>query len=411
LIATLTVKKTIKILILDDSEDDAQKIKRTLLDDGFEYPIMTCTDSDSFLTHLNVFNPDVVVAEHTIPNYNSFRALEDSRKDNPDVIFILVTDDVPEEFAIELLKEGVDDYVFKNHLIRLPYAIENAYMKREYVKETKKLAQANKELSSAYSSITEKNRSMTQSIVFAERIQTLILPKLDVLLKDFREAFILYKPKDIVSGDFYWFNKKDGNIMISAADCTGHGVPGALLSIIGTNFLNEISEDKNNFTHPSDILSLLDLNLRSLLKQDETSGYQDGIDIAFVTIDKSHKKIYFSGCRRPLLIYNRGDQKMAEYKGEPYLIGGNDERVKKTFATQEIPYRVGDVIYMFSDGVVDQFGGPKNKKLMKERFIEMLMSFKHLSLTYQGELLEQKLKNWQGDEEQTDDIIIIGIKL
>ncbi len=405
------MKKTIKILILDDSKKDIGAIKKSLVDDGFESPLVSCSDGELFLTKLVEFNPDVVIAEHTIPDYNTFKALDDSRAQNPDVIFILVTDDVPEEFALALLKEGVDDYVFKNHLIRLPHAIENAYVKRQYVKETKKLAEANKDLSHANSNIARKNESMTQSIVFAERIQSLILPKLDVLLKDFREAFILYKPKDIVSGDFYWFNKKEDNVMVTAADCTGHGVPGALLSIIGTNFLNEIVEDKNNFTHPSDVLSLLDLNLRALLKQDVTSGYHDGIDIAFVTIDKSHKKLYYSGCKRPLLIYNRGEQQMIEYKGEPYMIGGSDERHKKMFATQEIPYRVGDVIYMFSDGVVDQFGGPKNKKLMKSRFIEMLMSFKHLSLTYQGELLEQKLKNWQGDEEQTDDIVILGIKL
>jgi len=405
------VKKTIKILILDEAEKDIEKITKSLVNVGYELPIMSCNDGPSFIACLDEFEPDVVIAEHTIPNYNSFRALDDSRAKNPNVIFILVTDDVPEEFAVELLKEGVDDYVFKNHLLRLPYAIENAYIKRQYVEETKKLGKINKELTSANASIDAKNQSMTQSIVFAERIQNVILPKLDVLLKDFREAFILYKPKDIVSGDFYWFNKKNEDFMVAAADCTGHGVPGALLSIIGTNFLNEIAEDKHNFTHPSDVLSLLDLNLTSLLKQDVSSGYQDGIDIAFVTVDKTRKKLYFSGCKRPLLVYRRRDQKMVEYKGEPYYIGGVSSRVKKTFNTQEIPYRVGDVIYMFSDGIVDQFGGPKNRKLMKKNFIDMLMSFKHLSLSYQGELLEQKLKNWQGEYEQTDDIIVIGIKL
>jgi serine phosphatase RsbU (regulator of sigma subunit) len=405
------VKKSIKILILDDSEEDIKKVTKSLVNDGFLSPIMSCTNKDSFLIQLEEFQPDVVIVEHTIPNYNTFKALDDARRIIPDVIFILVTDDVPEEFALELIKEGIDDYVFKNHLVRLPFAIENAQMKREFINETKKLASMNKELTSANCEIAEKNKSMTQSIVFAQRIQSIILPKLDVLLNDFKEAFILYKPKDIVSGDFYWFNKKGNEFMVATADCTGHGVPGALLSIIGTNFLNEIAEDKNNFTHPSDILSLLDLNLTSLLKQDKATGYQDGIDIAFVTIDKTLKRIYFSGCKRPLLVYTRHDQKIVEYKGEPYLIGGVEERVKKTFATQEIPYRVGDVIYMFSDGVVDQFGGSKNKKLMRQNFIDMLMSFKHLGLPYQGELLEQKLKTWQGNEPQTDDIIVIGIKL
>jgi len=405
------VKKNVKILILDDTIDDAKRISGFLKDNGHEHPIVFCDSKSSYLSKLDDFSPDVVISEHTIPGYSSFNALDDARNKIPNVIFILVSGNIPEEFAVELLKEGVDDYVLKNHLLRLPHAIESAMIKRQYAEETKKLAEMNNELIQANSEIDAKNQSMTQSIVFAERIQSLILPKLEVLLKDFREAFILYKPKDIVSGDFYWFNKNDDKFMVAAADCTGHGVPGALLSIIGINFLNEIAEDKNNFVYPSDVLSLLDLNMRTMLRQNETPSYQDGIDIAFVTIDKSRKKLYYSGCKRPLLIFRRRDKKLVEYKGEPYYIGGIDPKVKKTFRTQEIPYRVGDVIYMFSDGVPDQFGGENNKKLMKKEFLNILMSFNHLSLTYQGELLEQKLKKWQGDFEQTDDILVIGIKL
>lgn len=405
------MKKNVKILILDDTIDDAKRISGFLKDNGYEHPIVFCDSKSSYLSKLDDFSPDVVISEHTIPGYSSFNALDDARNKIPNVIFILVSGNIPEEFAVELLKEGVDDYVLKNHLLRLPHAIESAMIKRQYAEETKKLAEMNNELTQANSEIDAKNQSMTQSIVFAERIQSLILPKLEVLLKDFREAFILYKPKDIVSGDFYWFNKNDDKFMVAAADCTGHGVPGALLSIIGINFLNEIAEDKNNFVYPSDVLSLLDLNMRTMLRQNETPSYQDGIDIAFVTIDKSRKKLYYSGCKRPLLIFRRRDKKLVEYKGEPYYIGGIDPKVKKTFRTQEIPYRVGDVIYMFSDGVPDQFGGENNKKLMKKNFLDILMSFNHLSLTYQGQLLEQKLKKWQGDFEQTDDILVVGIKL
>jgi serine phosphatase RsbU (regulator of sigma subunit) len=195
------------------------------------------------------------------------------------------------------------------------------------------------------------------------------------------------------------------------ADCTGHGVSGALLSMIGTNFLNEIASDDDIPAHPTSMLSVLDSGIRELLHQDSNSGYQDGIDIALVSIDKDHKKLFFSGCKRPLLIYKRKDKKITEYKGEPYLIGGVDSQVDKSFVTQEIPYRSGDVIYMFSDGAVDQFGGENNKKLMKERFIDMLLSFKHLNLNYQGQLLEQKLNRWRGSQEQTDDILVMGIKL
>ena len=286
------MKKTTKILILDDSKTEAKEIIDVLVNDGYEYPIIHCENGPDFIDSLNQFIPDVVIAEHTIPDYSSFQAFKDSKTVNPDLIFILSSGDIPEEFAVELLKEGMDDYVLKNHLIRLPHIIESSILKREYIAKTKKLEEINKQLEAANYDILEKNTSMTQSIMFAERIQNVTLPKIDVLLKDFREAFVIFRPKDIVSGDFYWFNKIGDEIMVSAADCSGHGVSGALLSIIGTNFLNEIAA--NNFTHPTDVLSLLDLNLTSFLKQDPSSGYQDGIDIAFVTVDKTHKKLYFS---------------------------------------------------------------------------------------------------------------------
>jgi len=403
------MKEDTKILILDDSKEETKKIIDVLVNDGFTYPIVHYETGQDFIDSLTQFRPDVVISEHTITDYSSFKALSDSQQANPDVIFILSTGDIPEEFAVELLKEGMDDYVLKDHLLHLPHVIHSAQLKQQYLAETKKLEEINKELTSANIDIAEKNKVMTQSIMFAERIQKVTLPKLDVFLKDFREVFVIYRPKDIVSGDFYWFHKKENNIMVSVADCSGHGVSGALLSIIGTNFLNEISE--NNFTHPTDVLSLLDLNLATFLKQDPSSGYQDGIDIAFVTVDKDHKKLYFSGCKRPLLIYRSRDKKMVEIKGEPYYIGGVDKEIKKSFATQEIPYRYGDVIYMFSDGVVDQFGGPRNKKLMKRNFIEMLMSFQHLGLSYQKELLERKLDLWKGGCDQLDDMIVLAIKL
>jgi len=403
------MEETTKILILNDSKEETNKIIDVLIKDGFTYPIIRAETSGDFVRSLNEFNPDVVVAEHTITDYNSFKALADSKRVNPDIIFILSTGDVPEEYAVELLKEGMDDYVLKESIVHLPHIITNAQIKQKCINEAKKLEEANKELLSANIEIAEKNKSMTQSIMFAERIQKVALPKVDVFLKEFREAFIIYCPKDIVSGDFYWIHKKDNITMVSAADCSGHGVGGALLSIIGTNFLNEIAE--NNFTHPTDVLSLLDLNIATFLKQDPSSGYQDGIDIAFVTVDKDRKKLYFSGCKRPLLIYKSRDKEMVEIKGDAYYIGGVDKSFKKNFTTKEFSYRYGDVIYMFSDGVVDQFGGSKNKKLMKKNFIGILKTFQHLGLPYQKELLEQKLDAWRGDQEQIDDMIILAIKL
>jgi phosphoserine phosphatase RsbU/P len=405
------LKDTIKILILDNSKEDVERISKCLMDDGYTSPMVVCDNEKSYLQQLDEFKPDVVISEHILPEYNSFRSFNAAKAKNPNVIFILVSNSVCEEFAIELLKEGFDSYIIKNQVLRLPHVIEALWLQRFYKGEAKKLAEVNEKLTKANKVIETENNSMIQSIIFAKRIQTLTLPKIETILKEFSEAFIIYKPKDIVSGDFYWTKKKNSNFMAVVADCTGHGVSGALLSVIGSGLLNEIVEDDDVPTHPTSMLSVLDADMRKLLHQDNSNGYQDGIDIAFVNVDKEEKKLYFSGCKRPLLMYKRKDKKIVEYKGEPYLIGGSDERVTKTFATQEIPYRTGDVIYMFSDGVVDQFGGENNKKLMFNRFIDMLLSFKHLSLEYQGQLLEQKLSRWQGDNEQTDDILVMGIKL
>jgi phosphoserine phosphatase RsbU/P len=405
------LKNSIQILILDNSAEDIQLISKCLQENGFDSPILVANDEKSFVEHLDTYQPDVILCDHVIPDFNSFRALDVARRKYPDIIFILVSGNVCEEFALELLKEGIDDYVLKNRLLRLPHAIESAIIKRRFEEETRKLATANENLIKANELIEAKNKSITQSITFAERIQKLTFPRIESLLKEFTEAFILNKPKEIVTGDFHWVTTKNNRTMVAVADCTGHGVSGALLSMIGYNFLNEILESEEGINNPTEILAALDLNIRKLLHQDTATGYQDGIDIAFVSIDKGTKKIYFSGCKRPLLIYRKKEKQIVEFKGEPYLIGGVDSRVTKTFKTQEIPYKPGDVIYMFTDGYVDQFGGENDKKLLKENFIEMLLSFKHLGLTYQGQLLEQRIIKWRGDSEQTDDILVVGIKL
>ena len=405
------MRSVVKILILDNILLDVDKIIKCLKENGYDIPPTVAHDEKTFIEQLNIDRPDVILSEHILPGFNSFRALDIARQKYPGIVFILVSGDACEEFAIELLKEGIDDYVLKNHLLRLPHVIETSYIMNRYQNESQKLALTNEELIKANEIIEQRNKSMIQSIIFAERIQGLTLPKIDIVLKSFPEAFILYRPKDIVSGDFYWFNNINDRFIAVVADCTGHGVSGALLSMIGSGFLNEIVENEENIQHPKDILSLLDTNMCKLLHQDTSTGYQDGIDIALCSIDQSNKMIYFSGCKRPLLHYKRKEKQIVEYKGEPYLIGGVDSRVVKTFKTQEIPYKTGDYIYMFTDGYVDQFGGTDDKKLMKDRFIEWLESFKHLNLNYQGQLLEQKLIRWRGNYEQTDDILVVGIKL
>jgi len=397
--------------MLDDAEEDAKMISNFLVTEGYQQPILV-KDEDAFKKLCSLDEKiDIVICEHELWGLNSLQILNMAKEKCPNVIFILVSNKVNDEFAFELLKEGIDAYFIKDRILQMPQAIENIYAKHHYLEESEKLVEVNKALQEAYKIIEAKNESITQSIVFAKRIQDLTLPKTDLLLKNFQDAFILYKPKDIVSGDFYWFRNINDRFMVAVADCTGHGVSGALLSMIGYNFLNEIVDYEDNITDPTKILSQLDGDIVKLLKQDINGGYHDGIDMSFISIDKENQKIYFCGCKRPLLYLVRNEKKIIVYKGEPYIVGGTDERVVKTFKSQEINYKRGDTIYMLSDGYTDQFGGDDNKKLMKEKFSEILLSIQHLKLHYQAQLLEQKLVRWQGCNEQTDDVLVVGIKL
>lgn len=410
------MKENIKILILDDSEEDAKKTIQYLSDNGYSFPPAVATDEKTYIDKLKTYVPDIVISEHQLNGFNSLQALNITKQICPNVLFVLLSNQIGDEFAFELMKEGIHIYLLKDRMLQLAQAIEVNLRMRQYDEETKKSHIANEKLIEAYKEIERKNQNIIQSIVFAKRIQILTLPKIDILLKNFREAFILYRPKDIISGDFYWFNggsngNKNNKFMIAVGDCTGHGVSGALLSMIGYNLLNEIVGDDDILTNPTDIVSELDISMCKLLKQDAECGYQDGIDMSFITIDKENKKIFFCGCRRPLLYLVRNEKRIIVYKGDPYLVGGMNEKRNKEFKTQEIDYIDGDIIYMLTDGYTDQFGGENNKKLMNDNFANILLSIQHLNLSYQEQLLEQKIIRWQGELEQTDDILVVGIKL
>lgn len=408
------VRETIKILILNDDEINASVVSTLLIKNGYSQ-LETILDEESFrLICSSDKKYDVIICEHELWGLNSLQISSIVKKKYPNVVFILISDKINDEFAYELLKEGIDAYFIKDRMLQLPQAIENIHGKYHFLEESQKLKETHEKLKEAYKQIEIKNNNIIESIIFAKRIQNLTLPKIDLLLKNFDEAFIVNKPKDIVSGDFYWFYNGNGSgiFMIAVGDCTGHGVSGALLSMIGYNLLNEIIHDDEIIQNPTNILKELDDNMCELLNQDGNScGYQDGIDMSFVSIDKINKKIYFSGCKRPLLYLVRDEKKIIVYKGESYLVGGRNERVIKTFKSQEINYQSGDIIYMLTDGYTDQFGGEHNRKLMKKAFEETLLSIQHLNLNFQAQLLEQKLFKWKGDNEQTDDILIVGIKL
>lgn len=254
--------------------------------------------------------------------------------------------------------------------------------------------------------IAEQNKEITDSIYYAERIQRSMLPPVITLASILPEHFVLFKPKNIVSGDFYWAFEKEERVFISAVDCTGHGVPGALMSMLGISFLNEIVIKSHNL-YPDEVLNNLRESIIKSLKQTGHVGEaRDGMDVSMISFDKDLRSITFTGANNPL--YMIRDNQLSEIKGDKMPVGIYEKMTPFTRHTFEI--KKGDTFYIFSDGYADQFGGPKSKKFMYANFKKLLLSLTDKPMLEQGKILDETIMSWQGSLEQVDDIVVIGIR-
>jgi len=252
--------------------------------------------------------------------------------------------------------------------------------------------------------IEEKNRDITDSIHYAGRIQAALLPGRESLQKLFPGSFLFFQPKDIVSGDFYWMFEDEESKFIAVGDCTGHGVPGALMSVLGINLLTEIIENKR-IRNPSAILEELRSGIIYAFGKEGKSGqYKDGMDISIARIPKKGSVLSYSAANNAVYLVASGE--LQEWKADRQPAGYSHEM--KPFSTHEITFNTGDTLILFTDGYADQFGGPKNKKFMYRAFKETLVK----SLSSDSEkLLSDTFENWRGSYEQIDDICIAGIRL
>lgn len=266
------------------------------------------------------------------------------------------------------------------------------------------LAAANDELVEQKQIIEWKNKDITDSIRYARRIQESILPA-QVIIKNELNCFILYKPKDIVSGDFYWFAVKEDLVIIAAVDCTGHGVPGAFMSVLGNSILNQIVNE-NDIVNPSEILAQLDKKVRNALDQGDGSS-KDGMDMGLCVIDKINQKMGYAGAKRPLYLLR--NQEITEVKVNKISIGGHGE-ANPQFESVVLQMQPNDIIYLTSDGYADQFGENNKGKYMTKNFKKFLISIHHLDLPDQAKRLDTEIEQWRGKEKQTDDILVIGVK-
>jgi PAS domain S-box-containing protein len=259
--------------------------------------------------------------------------------------------------------------------------------------------------------IKDKNKKISDSINYAQRIQSSLLPDTNYIQNYFPRSFIFYRPKDVVSGDFPWFLKKDGILFVAAVDCTGHGVPGALLSFIGYFLLNNIVSADPNLS-AAEIMEQLHQEVRKALKQDqEGSKGRDGMDVAFCKIEPDKKILDYCGAHRPLFLVREGE--LLEYQGSRKGIGGAPlpRKKEKDFENHIINYQEGDKIFIFSDGLPDQLGGPDRKKFQPRRMREALTMDPEYTMAHYSRFFPKTFFEWMGNEKQVDDVLLIGIEL
>jgi serine phosphatase RsbU (regulator of sigma subunit) len=252
-----------------------------------------------------------------------------------------------------------------------------------------------------------RDKNITDSLIYAQRIQEALLPSESYFRNHFADSFILFKPKNIVSGDFYWIGEKGDKIFIVAADCTGHGVPGALMSMIGLEIIEKtINED--NIEIPSKILAVMNKGLEKTFSREKNIGtiIRDGMDIGLCVIDRTRKKVQFAGAFFPLYLIRNGS--LVEILADKIIIGMNPDG--NPYTDHELDLVEDDMFYIFSDGYVDQFGGAENKKFMYRRFRYLLLTIHNFPVNDQKSILEENMRTWMGSNEQVDDIMVIGFK-
>jgi serine phosphatase RsbU (regulator of sigma subunit)/uncharacterized protein HemY len=266
----------------------------------------------------------------------------------------------------------------------------------------------NQDLHSKNNLIEHQKKEITDSIEYAKTIQHAMLPNENEIRELFPQSFVLFKPKDIVSGDFYWFRKFNNIHFVAAADCTGHGVPGAFMSMIGNDKLNFALQEKKHIL-PSEILGELNRGVKNALKQNDLSSKsRDGMDIVLCAFDPKNKTVNYSGANRTLYHISKGELK--EYPPTKSAIGGfTSENFEYTLKT--INYSEGDIFYLFTDGYPDQFGGEKGKKLMIKNFKQFLLSISEKPMDIQKQELDKTFETWKGSFEQIDDVLVIGVRV
>lgn len=417
-----------KILIVDDERHVIQHVSALLRTLGYEFGFMP--KPELALQKLDSETYDLVLLDINMSGMSGVELLQQikSSEAHKDKAVVMMTGDTHEATLARCFELGADDYITKpiNELVlraRVKSVMERQKFLNEIQEQQRSLKEKNEELEEKQEEITyfnealeeqvliadKANKAMKASINYASRIQNAILPSQEHIRAHLPEHFILFKPRDVISGDFYWFSHRNDQTILAAIDSTGHGVPGAMMSMIGESIFNRLVTDHQT-TEPDQLLQGAHDSIVRALRQRETNN-KDGMDVALCVVDQDQSRLRFSGAKSPLIYFQNGE--MQRIKGSPYPIGGeNLEAEDRGYECHEITIDQPTMVYIFSDGFKDQFGGEKGRKFMNSNFHQLLSDIHSLPLEQQRERLDESIQNWMGTTHpQTDDILVIGFYL
>jgi len=410
-----------KVLLVDDLPKNLEIIGEILI--SAEYQVIKCSGGEEALFTLKQKNFDIILLDVSMPDIDGFEVcrrlkLEEKTKEIP-VIFITALTEV--DSIVKGFEVGGVDYInkpvkAKELLQRVSTHIKNKTQKDLILKQNEDLTEYNKKIKVLAQELKQKNAELLSSIHYAKFIQQATLPSEIYLSQYLPLNFIIYLPRDIVSGDFYWVKQHNNQIMIAAVDCTGHGVPGALLSMLGITYLNEIVANYriSKEIKAGEVLNILRDRIKETLHQYKNDKLtRDGMDIALCIIDLETKMMQYAGAHSPIYLvrYNKEQKKydLFHYKADSMPVANYFKEFP--FTNNLIQLETNDQIYMFSDGYIDQFGGENGFKFYAKNFREIILQNAHLPLVDQKIKLLENLEDWKGYHPQIDDILVVGFKI
>jgi len=416
------------ILFVDDEQTNLNVFQTTF---KWYYNVFVAISAKEGMEILQKEKIDMIITDQRMPEMTGVEFLKKIIPEYPDLVRIIITaySDM-EAIAYAINEAGIYQYIQKpwdademRHILQKAFVsyqlhLDNRKLITDLEGANKSLKEANEHLEAKVmartgevlaqkAEIELKSQKITSSINYAKRIQDAMLPRLPAMQRAFHDLFVLFKPRDIVSGDFYWFHEEQHLKIIAAVDCTGHGVPGAFMSLVGQQALNRIVR-QNGITEPDLILNELHLEIRSMLKQEQTEN-QDGMDVSICLYDKKEKTLQFSGAKNPLVYVK--NKEIIQIKGDKHAIGGKQKEEKRIFAKHTIPIDGPTNFYIFSDGYQDQFGGVDDRKFMISNMRDLLLEIHEEPIDLQNKLLDDTINHWKKNTKQLDDILVIGFKI